>query len=115
MGSLTASALIGLLVAALISFLTNITLTVIQIGLAVQAFLPTDVFYGLFDVVNEPLYQYLPYVNWFVPLDYAVLLIGTWVDVYATYIMYTYFRKILSSLFGNVSNPIKIISNLLMN
>lgn len=52
MGSLTASALIGLLVAALISFLTNITLTVIQIGLAVQAFLPTDVFYGL-------LFQYI--------------------------------------------------------
>ena len=52
---LTASALIGLLVAGLISFLTNLTLTIIQIGLAVQAFLPTDVFYGIFDVVNEPL------------------------------------------------------------
>lgn len=41
---ITASALIGLLVAGLISFLTNLTLTIIQIGLAVQAFLPTDVF-----------------------------------------------------------------------
>ncbi len=110
---LTASALIGLLVAGLISFLTNLTLTIIQIGLAVQAFLPTDVFYGIFDVVNEPFYKYMPYVNWFVPIDYAVLLVGTFVDVYATYIMYKYFRKILASLFGNISNPLGIVSALM--
>lgn len=110
---LTASALIGLLVAGLISFLTNLTLTIIQIGLAVQAFLPTDVFYGIFDVVNEPLYSFMPYVNWFVPIDYAVLLVGTFVDVYATYIMYKYFRKILASLFDNISNPLKIVSSLM--
>lgn len=110
---ITASALIGLLVAALISFLTNLTLTIIQIGLAVQTFLPTDVFYGIFDVVNEPLYKYMPYVNWFVPIDFAVLLVGTFVDVYATYIMYTYFRKILSSVFDNISNPLKIVSALM--
>lgn len=110
---ITASALIGLLVAALMSFLTNLTLTIIQIGLAVQSFLPTDVFYGVFDVVNEPLYQFMPYVNWFVPIDYAVLLVGTFVDVYATYIMYMYFRKILSSVFDNISNPLKIVSALM--
>ena len=110
---ITASALIGLLVTALINFLTNLTLTIIQIGLAVQAFLPTDVFYGIFDVVNEPLYEYMPYVNWFVPIDYAVLLVGTFVDAYATYIMYTYFRKFLSSVFDNISNPLKIVSALM--
>lgn len=110
---ITASALIGLLVAGLISFLTNLTLTIIQIGLAVQAFLPTDVFYGIFDVVNEPLYSFMPYVNWFVPIDYAVLLVGAFVDAYANYIMYKYFRKILSSLFGNISNPLGIVSALM--
>ena len=55
----------------------------------------------------------MPYVNWFVPIDYAVLLVGTFVDVYAIYIMYKYFRKILASLFDNISNPLKIVSSLM--
>lgn len=110
---MTSSVLVGLVVAAIVNFLTNIALTVIQIGLAVQVYMPTDVFYGLFDVVNEPLYEYMPYVNWFIPLDFAVLLIGTYVDVYATYIVYKYFKKVIASVFGNASSPLGIIVNLL--
>lgn len=112
--TVTSSVLIGLVVAAIINFITNLAFTVIQIGLAIQVFLPTDVFYGIFDVVNEPLYNFMPYVNWFIPLDFAVFLIGTYVDVYATYIIYKYFKKVIASLFGNTSNPLGMITDLLI-
>ena len=56
---------------------------------------------------------YLPYVNWFIPLDYAVSLASAFLDAYAMYIVWKYFKKVISSLLGSGGNIAKLIGLLL--
>ena len=107
------SVIIGLLCVALVDFITNIAFFIIEVCLAVQCYMPTDVLRGLLDVSKEPFLQYMPYVNYFVPLDYAVLLFGAFIDTYAFYICFKYFKKILSSILGNGKSPLGVLTSLL--
>ena len=47
--------------------------------------MPTDVFGGLLNVNTEIFTAWLPQINWFVPLNYAVTLFGAFVDALFTY------------------------------
>ena len=70
------NAIIALLVGLMISFIANTFYFVIEIILITENLLPTDPLKGLLDVNTELFVTYLPYINWFVPLDYAVFAIG---------------------------------------
>lgn len=97
------AAITALLVSILINFVVNIFSAVIEFILISNALMPTDVFSGLLDVNSEIFSAWLPQINWFVPLDYAVLLFGTFIDCYASYIIYLYVRRILSSVLSGGS------------
>ncbi len=105
-------ALIALLCSILINFLANVFSVVIEFILITQAMMPTDVFKGVLDIDTELFTQWLPYVNWFVPLDYAVLLFGTFLDAYASLIIFLYFKRIIRSIFSGGSIT-KIIAEFL--
>ena len=75
----------------------------IQVILIVQNFLPTDPFSGVLDIAKEPIFAYMPYVNWFVPVNFCVTLVSAFVSAYATYVVFKYFKKIISSVLGNKS------------
>lgn len=107
------SVIIGLLCVALVDFITNVAFFIIEVCLAVQAYMPTDVLRGVLDVAKEPFMTYMPYINYFIPLDFAVLLFGAFIDVYAFYICFKYFKKILSSILGNGKSPLGVITSLL--
>ena len=49
-------------------------------------------------------------IKWFIPLDYAVSLASAFLDAYAMYIVWKYFRKVLSALLGSGGNIAKLIS-----
>ena len=71
---------------------------IIQVVLIVQNFLPTDPFGGLLDIAKEPFFAYMPYVNYFVPVGFCVALVSAFVSAYATYVIFKYFKKIISSV-----------------
>ena len=94
--------IIALLVGLMISFIAN-----------TFNLLPTDPLKGLLDVNTELFVAYLPYINWFVPLDYAVLLFGSFVQAYGLYITYKYFKKIISSILGSPKSVLGSLSQIL--
>lgn len=98
------------------SVLANIIFSVfafiIQVILIVQNLLPTDPFCGVLDVAKEPIFSYMPYVNWFVPVSFCVTLVSAFVSAYAAYVIFKYFKKIVSSVLGNKS-ILKIIAEIL--
>ena len=94
--------IIALLVGLMISFIAN-----------TFYLLPTDPLKGLLDVNTELFVAYLPYINWFVPLDYAVLLFGSFVQAYGLYITYKYFKKIISSILGSPKSVLGSLSQIL--
>lgn len=85
----------GILCSVIVNFVVNLFGAVIEFILITQALMPTDVFKGLLDVNTEIFMAWIPQVNWFVPLDYAVTLFGAFIDAYAGYIIYIYVRKII--------------------
>ena len=102
--------IIALLVGLMISFIANTFYFVIEIILITENLLPTDPLKGLLDVNTELFVTYLPYINWFVPLDYAVLLFGSFVQAYGLYITYKYFKKIISYIVGSPKNIVGSLS-----
>lgn len=105
------NAVLSFLCSLVIKFISGSLSVLIDFFLISEALLPTDVFNGILDFNSEIFTAYLPYINWFIPLDYAVLLFGTFLDAYATYIIWKYFKKIISSLFGNSGSLTKILSD----
>lgn len=97
------AAITALLVSILINFLLNVFGGIIEFILIIQTMMPTDVFNGVLDVSSEIFTAWLPWINWFVPLDYAVVLFGVFVDAYASYIIFIYVKKILSSVLSGGS------------
>lgn len=95
---LAAAALISMVVGMLISFLYEVFFFVMDFYMAVLTLMPTDPFNGVLDVSSEPFTEYLPWINWFVPLDYAVTLMGVFLDVYALYIIYKYTSQIIKNV-----------------
>lgn len=91
------------------NFILNIGSFGIDLILAFISFMPTDPFTGLLDVASEPFYQFMPYVNWFIPINYFVILIGSVLDAYALMIVFKYLKKIISSLLKSSGNISKII------
>ena len=85
----------------LCSILANIIFSVfsfiIQVVLIVQNFLPN---------------AYMPYVNYFVPIGFCVTLVSAFVSAYATYVIFKYFKKIISSVLGSKSILV-ILSNII--
>lgn len=103
----------ALIAGLLISFISKslfFVIDVIQININL---LPTDPLKGLLDINSELFTAYLPYINWFVPLDYAVLLFGAFVNAYGTYISYKYVKKIVSSILGSPKSILGSLSLLL--
>lgn len=98
------------------SVLANIIFSVfafiIQVILIVHNLLPTDPFCGVLDVAKEPIFSYMPYVNWLVPVSFCVTLVSAFVSAYAAYVIFKYFKKIVSSVLGNKS-ILKIIAEIL--
>ena len=85
---------------------------IIQVVLIVQNFLPTDPFGGLLDITKEPFFAYMPYVNYFVPVGFCVALVSAFVSAYASYVIFKYFKKIISSVLGSKSILV-ILSNII--
>lgn len=107
------SAVIALFAGLMISFISNTFYFIIEIILITENLLPTDPLTGLLNVDTELFVAWLPYINWFVPLDYAVLLFGSFVQAYGLWITYKYFKKILSSILGSPKSVIGALSNIL--
>lgn len=97
---------ISYIVGALVEFLQNALFFVTDFIVMSLTLMPTDPFSGVLDVSAEAFVQYLPWINWFVPLDYAVILFGTYLDVYALYIIYGYTKQIIQAVIdgGNVKS-----------
>ena len=91
------------------NFLLGIGSFVIDLILSFISFMPTDPFTGLLDVVNEPFFAYMPYINWFIPIDYLVILIGSVLDAYALMIVFKYVKKILHSLLNSQGSMLKVL------
>ena len=101
---------ISIICTILINFISGAFTFVIDFILISESFMPTDVFNGLLDIDKEIFTAWLPYINWFIPLDYAVTLFGVFIDAYGTYIVWKYLKKIISSLLGNSGRVTKIIA-----
>lgn len=99
---------IVLLCSILADIIFSVFSFIIQVVLIVQNFLPTDPFGGLLDIAKEPFFAYMPYVNYFVPVGFCVAL----VSAYATYVIFKYFKKIISSVLGSKSILV-ILSNII--
>lgn len=103
---------IVLICSVLANIIFSVFAFIIQVILIVQNLLPTDPFCGVLDVAKEPIFSYMPYVNWFVPVNFCVTLVSAFVSAYATYVIFKYFKKIVSSVLGNKS-ILKIIAEIL--
>ena len=97
---------IVLICSVLANIIFSVFAFIIQVILIVQNLLPTDPFCGVLDVAKEPIFSYMPYVNWFVTL------VSAFVSAYATYVIFKYFKKIVSSVLNNKS-ILKIIAEIL--
>lgn len=106
------AAITAIIVSLLINFVVNFFGSIIEFMLITQSLMPTDVFKGLLDINTEIFTAWLPQINWFVPLDYAVALFGAFIDAYASYIIYIYIKRIISSVIGG-GGFTKIIAALL--
>lgn len=94
---------VSFIVGILIDFLSNAFFFITDFIVASLTLMPTDPFTGILDLTTESFVTYLPWVNWFVPLDFAVTLFGTYLDVYALYIIYTYTRQVIKSILNGGS------------
>lgn len=103
---------IVLICSVLANIIFSVFAFIIQVILIVQNFLPTDPFQGILDISKEPIFDYMSYVNWFVPVNFCVTLVSAFVSAYATYVIFKYFKKIISSVLGNKS-ILMIISEIL--
>lgn len=103
---------IVLLCSILVNIIYSVFSFIIQVVLIVQNFLPTDPFGGLLDIAKEPFFAYMPYVNYFVPVGFCVALVSAFVSAYATYVIFKYFKKIISSVLGSKSILV-ILSNII--
>lgn len=103
---------IVLICSVLANIIFSVFAFIIQVILIVQNLLPTDPFCGVLDVAKEPIFSYMPYVNWFVPVSFCVTLVSAFVSAYAAYVIFKYFKKIVSSVLGNKS-ILKIIAEIL--
>lgn len=103
---------IVLLCSVLVNIIFSVFSFIIQVVLIVQNFLPTDPFCGLLDIAKEPFFAYMPYVNYFVPVGFCVALVSAFVSAYATYVIFKYFKKIISSVLGSKSILV-ILSNII--
>lgn len=103
---------IVLLCSILVNIIFSVFSFIIQVVLIVQNFLPTDPFGGLLDIAKEPFFAYMPYVNYFVPVGFCVALVSAFVSAYATYVIFKYFKKIISSVLGSKSILV-ILSNII--
>lgn len=101
-----------LLCSILVNIIFSVFSFIIQVVLIVQNFLPTDPFGGLLDIAKEPFFAYMPYVNYFVPVGFCVTLVSAFVSAYATYVIFKYFKKIISSVLGSKSILV-ILSNII--
>lgn len=52
----------------------------------VLAFLPNSPFQA---IDNSPIAQYLPYINWFLPVDFMLSTTELWLTAIATYYIYS--------------------------
>lgn len=107
---MTEISVISLVCSLLGNVITGIGGLIIDLILMYKSFMPTDTIGGLLDVAKEPFVAYLPYINWFLPLDYAVDLMSAFLDAYALYIVWKYFKKVISSLLGSSGNVSKLLS-----
>ena len=103
---------IVLICSVLANIIFSVFAFIIQVILIVQNLLPTDPFCGVLDVAKEPIFSYMPYVNWFGPVAFCVTLGSAFVSAYATYVIFKYFKKIVSSVLNNKS-ILKIIAEIL--
>lgn len=107
---MSTAVVIGLICSLIGNVITGVGGLIIDLILMYKSFMPTDTVGGLLDIAKEPFVDYLPYVNWFIPLDYAVSLASAFLDAYAMYIVWKYFKKIISALLGSGGNIAKLIS-----
>lgn len=112
MGCCMSTTVIVLLCSILANIIFSVFSFIIQVVLIVQNFLPTDPFGGLLDIAKEPFFAYMPYVNYFVPVGFCVALVSAFVSAYATYVIFKYFKKIISSVLGSKSILV-ILSNII--
>lgn len=71
---MSTAVVIALICSLIGNVITGVGGLIIDLILMYKSFMPTDTVGGLLDIAKEPFVQYLPYVNWFIPLDYAVSL-----------------------------------------
>ena len=83
--------LILIVCSALTDLIANLLTFFVDVILIAYNLLPTDPVSGLLNVSKEPFVNYLPYINWFIPLDYAVTLTGAVLDAYGLYICWKYY------------------------
>lgn len=107
---MSTAVVIGLICSLISNVIVGVGGLIIDLILMYKSFMPTDPLGGLLDIAKEPFVDYLPYINWFIPLDYAVSLASAFLDAYAMYIVWKYFRKVLSALLGSGGNIAKLIS-----
>ena len=105
--------LILIICSALTDLIANLLTFFVDVVLIAYNLLPTDPVSGLLNVSKEPFVNYLPYVNWFIPLDYVVTLTGAVLDAYWLYICWKYFKKILYAVLSYRKNLIGMLAYLL--
>lgn len=105
--------LILIVCSALTDLIANLLTFFVDVILIAYNLLPTDPVSGLLNVSKEPFVNYLPYINWFIPLDYVVTLTGAVLDAYGLYICWKYFKKILYAILAYRKNLIGMLAYLM--
>lgn len=95
------------------NFIKAVFTVIIDFILLSLSYMPTDPFDGILDLSNEVFVSYLPYINWVVPLDFAVTLFGAFIDAYALYIIWKYVKRVLSAVLENYKSGAKLLASLL--
>lgn len=57
--------------------------------------LPDSPFGGMLQFIGQ--FDFLPFLNWFVPFDMAFLIMDSWLVVIALYYVYKYVKQILET------------------
>ena len=94
------------------NFIKAVFTVIIDFILLSLTYMPTDPLSGILDISNEVFVKYLPYINWVVPLDFAVSLFGAFIDAYAIYIIYKYVKRVLSAVLENYKSGAKLLAAL---
>lgn len=105
--------LILIVCSALADLMANLLSFFVDVILISYNLLPTDPISGLLDIGKEPFVAFLPYINWFIPLDYAVTLVGAILDAYGLYVCWKYLKKILYSVLAYRKNLIGMLAYLI--